>query len=99
MSESFPNSVLLVDEEPIARLGLARLLEQLSGMILCGEATSPAEARQFCAERLPGLAVVDVEMNGGEGCALIRDLRRLAPKMRVIAFLRRCDVEWLQRSL
>jgi DNA-binding NarL/FixJ family response regulator len=99
MDASSPNTVLVVDEEPIARLGVIRLLEVTGSLSLSGEAASPAEARQLCVERRPALALVDAEMNGGEGCALMREFRRLSPKTRVVAWLRTCDADWLQRVL
>lgn len=99
MTASSPLSVLLVEEEPIARAGWGALLHPASGLTLCAEAGSPPEARQLCAHWQPGVIVVDVEMNGGEGCSLVKELRRLCPPARVVALLRRCDATWLQRVL
>lgn len=92
-------SVLIVDEEPLSRMGWARLLETSFDLPLMTEAGTPSEARQHCAEKRPALALVDVEMNGGEGCALVREFQKLSPGTKTVAFLRHCNIEWIQRAL
>jgi DNA-binding NarL/FixJ family response regulator len=77
------SSVLIVDDQPLFRRHLRRLLTQ-AGLAVVGEAGSIAEAEGVIEEQAPDLAVVDVmlpKVNGLEGA---RRLKTLAPDLRVI---------------
>nr|WP_073276182.1 LytTR family DNA-binding domain-containing protein [Microbulbifer donghaiensis] len=70
-------TVLIVDDEPLARARLARQLGQLSNCELVGEADH-AEAALAQVDRLdPDLVLLDIEMPGDNGLALARRLSAL----------------------
>src|SRR5205085_10524147 len=69
-----PLRVLIVDDEPLARTRTRGLLAELEGVEVAGEAGSVAEARVAIAERRPDLLLLDVQMPGGDGFDLLRDL-------------------------
>jgi DNA-binding LytR/AlgR family response regulator len=63
-------SVLVVDDEPLARERLARMLERVSGVKLVGEASNAEEALERVATLSPDLLLLDVEMPGMNGLEL-----------------------------
>lgn len=67
-------TVLLVDDEPLARARARRLLEKLGGARVVGEAGSAAEARPLIARLAPDLLLLDVQMPGEDGFALLRSI-------------------------
>lgn len=69
--------VLLVDESPTVREGLALLLAP-DGIQVCEEASGRADALARVDRECPDLAVVDLSIDGDEGLALIADLRERA---------------------
>lgn len=54
--------VLIVDDEPLARLRLRRLLEKVVDVTLVGEAGNGREALETMAEQEPDLVFLDIQM-------------------------------------
>jgi two-component system LytT family response regulator len=69
-----PLRVLIVDDEPLARARTRRMIEAIGGAVVAGEAGSAAQARQLIAERRPDLLLLDIQMPGEDGFALLESL-------------------------
>src|SRR5687767_13065383 len=50
--------VIIVDDHPIVRQGLRRLIDQEDDLTVCGEAESVREARQLMRELIPDVLIV-----------------------------------------
>ncbi|MGI8646890.1 MAG: DNA-binding response regulator [Acidimicrobiales bacterium] len=61
--------VLLVDDQPLLRLGFRMVLEAQTGILVVGEASSGAEAVRLCARLRPNVIMMDVRMPGMDGIA------------------------------
>jgi len=72
MSESL--RVLLVDDEPLARAKLRRLLADEAGVEVVGEASSAEEARAAVRDGRPDLLFLDIQMPGEDGFDLVESL-------------------------
>lgn len=59
--------VLIVDDEPLARLRLARMLEELDDYHVLGEAGDAAQALEAIHRLDPDIVLLDVEMPGDSG--------------------------------
>jgi two-component system, LytTR family, response regulator len=77
--------VLVVDDEPLARLGVTARLAAYSDMSVVGECGTGHEALAMIPRVSPDLIFVDVEMPGLSGLDLLRALPRNQP--RCIVFL------------
>lgn len=77
VNSSSPIRVLLVDDHPAVREGLALLLAS-DGIEVCAEAGGHADALARADECCPDLAIVDLSLDGEDGLALISDLNRRA---------------------
>jgi two-component system, LytTR family, response regulator len=66
--------VLIVDDEPLARLGIVTRLDAYSGMSVVGEYGTGEEALANIPSLSPDLVFVDVEMPGMTGIDLLRAL-------------------------
>ncbi len=77
--------VLVVDDEPLARVGITTRLSAYSDMLVVGECSTGEEARAKIPQVSPDLIFVDVEMPGISGLDLLRELPR--EQARCIVFL------------
>lgn len=67
-----PFRVLVADDEPLARLGLRRLLEEIDGFDVVGE-SGTGEATLQAIERLdPDVVLLDIEMPGLDGLGVLQ---------------------------
>lgn len=68
---------LIVDDEPLARRELRRLLGAFPWIQIVGEASDIDEARERIETLCPALVLLDVQMPGGTGFDLLARLDRL----------------------
>jgi two-component system LytT family response regulator len=78
--------VLIVDDEPLARARARRLVGAAGGAVVVGEAGSAAEARGLIASEHPDVMLLDIQMPGEDGFALLRDLPARPAVVFVTAF-------------
>ena len=79
-----PMTVLIVDDHPVVRHGLAALLanEAWAGRVV--EASGVVEAARLAIIERPRLAVVDLQLPDGTGLALIPRLRTSVPGCEIV---------------
>ena len=80
-----PMRCLIVDDERLARESLRRLLEEIPGAEVVGEADRPARAIAAVEELRPDLLLLDVQMPGGGGFAVLNELESPPPVIFVTA--------------
>src|SRR5580698_7558477 len=77
--------VLVVDDEPLARLGITARLAAYPDMLVVGECATGEEALTAIPKASPDLIFVDVEMPGISGLDLLRALPK--EQARCVVFL------------
>jgi DNA-binding NarL/FixJ family response regulator len=76
--------LLLIDDHPMFRRGLAAVLRGEPELEILGEASDAESARRSMLAHTIDLAVVDMLMPGTSGITLTQELRELQPHCRVI---------------
>lgn len=76
--------VLIVDDHPFMRAGLAQTIKDRSGMTVCGEAGNIPEALQLMGQHRPDLAVVDLSLGEESGLDLIKAIKDQWPATRIL---------------
>lgn len=76
--------VLLVDDHPVFRAGLAGLVSLEPDLAVCGEASNAAEAMALTAASSPDLVLMDMSLPGRSGLELLKDLRSAHPCVPVL---------------
>lgn len=77
--------VLIVDDHPLLREGLSRVINQQSDLAVCGEAGT-ASAGLFAMVRLhPDVMIVDLALEESNGLDLIKDVHLQKPGLPILA--------------
>ena len=71
-------SVLIADDEPLARERIRRLVEALSGYRVCGEAADGDETLKQVAQLDPDILLLDIRMPGMDGMEAADRLSQLS---------------------
>ena len=67
--------VLILDDEPLARERLRRIVQARNDLLLVAEAASIAEAQQMVREPWPDILLLDISLADGTGFDLVASLR------------------------
>ena len=84
MSESTTIRVILVDDHPVVRFGLAAIIGLQPDMSVVAEAGSGEEACAICDKRAADVVLMDLRLPGLSGVEAIRAIRKSHPKLRLI---------------
>jgi DNA-binding NarL/FixJ family response regulator len=84
MTDPSPIRVVLADDHPVVRAGLAALLTSLPGIEVVGVAATGREAIREVLTQHPDVAVLDLQMPDLDGFAATRELARSAPRVAVL---------------
>lgn len=71
--------LLLVDDHPIMRHGLAQLIRAEAGLQVCGEAGSAREGLEAVGRLGPDLVVIDLTLPDKSGLELLKDIQACHP--------------------
>jgi two-component system nitrate/nitrite response regulator NarL len=91
-----PATVVVADDHPIYRDGLARAIGSRPDLRLVGEAANGVEAARLIAARHPDVAVLDLRMPGLDGIAVCAQVTARRPEWRTRVVLL---TAYLERAL
>jgi DNA-binding NarL/FixJ family response regulator len=91
--------ILLVDDHPLVREGVANLIQQQPDLEVCGEAASEPQALQLLASVQPDVAVVDLSLENGSGLELIKNIKAMYPAVAMLALSMHDESLYAERAL
>ena len=91
--------LLIVDDHPIMRQGLAQLLGQEKDLSVCGQASSAPLGLEAARTLSPDLVVVDISLKGVSGLDLIKDIHAFLPKVPVLVLSMHDESIYAERAL
>ncbi len=91
--------ILIVDDHPIVRQGLAELINQESDLMVCGQAEDSYEAIKAIRESEPDMAIIDITLKETSGLELIKDIHSQYPDLPVLALSMHDENLYAERSL
>jgi DNA-binding NarL/FixJ family response regulator len=92
--------ILIIEDHAIVRVGIIRLLHDLLALPLSvDEAASGAEALEAIGAAHYDLALLDLSLPGRNGLDLLKQLRRLEPRLPVVVLSAYPDEQYAVRAL
>jgi DNA-binding NarL/FixJ family response regulator len=76
--------ILIVDDHPMMREGLAQLIEHEPDLETASQADSAAQALQAIAASLPDLLLLDISLPDKNGIEVIKDVHTLHPTLPIL---------------
>lgn len=83
-------NILVVDDHDLVRMGIIRMLADVDGCTVVGEAKTGEEAVQLARKLHPNVVLMDVKMPGIGGLEATKKLMAIDPQIRIIV-VTSCD--------
>src|SRR6202050_4076896 len=91
--------ILVVDDHPIVRQGLALLINREPDLVVCGEAEEAMGALHVLASARPDVLIVDISLNGPDGLDLLKSIRTTHPTLPVLILSMHDESIYAERAL
>ncbi len=91
--------ILLVDDHPIVRQGLALLIEREPDLCVCGEAEGAHGAFQAIASLQPDIVVLDISLNGPDGLDVLKEIRTKTGELPVLILSMHDESIYAERAM
>jgi len=91
--------VIIVDDHPIFRMGMAELLNQEDDFIVCGLAEDIAGARKAVQQHGPDLAIIDITLAGENGLDLVKELSGGKNGLPILVLSMHDEQVWAERAI
>lgn len=76
--------ILVVDDHPLMREGVAQWIQRSPDLEVCCQAESAAQALALVEKQKPDLVLTDISLTGRNGLELIKDLGAILPDLPVL---------------
>jgi len=76
--------IMLVDDHPVMREGLAQLINHEPDLSVCGQHEDAAQAFAAIPALAPDLIIIDLTLKGSSGLELVKNSRASHPKLRIL---------------
>src|ERR1700747_1995189 len=91
--------VLLVDDHPIVRQGLAESINRESDLVVCAEADDRHEALRIIDQTSPHLVIIDLSLKNSSGMELIKDIHSRWPRLPMLVVSMHDEMLYAERVL
>ena len=97
--KSGATQILLVDDHPIVREGLAESINREPGLAVCAQADEHSDALKAIERTKPDLAVVNLMLKNSSGLELIKDIHARWPRMFILVVSMHDELLYAERVL
>jgi DNA-binding NarL/FixJ family response regulator len=91
--------VLIVDDHPATREGLALRISNQADLEVCGEAADVAEAMRLLEATRPDAVIVDIQLKTGNGLDLVKRITSRDQSIRILVWSMYPDRVYARRAL
>jgi len=89
----------VVDDHPLLRDGIVKLLSAQEDLVCCGEADNVADAKRLVVTQKPDLMLLDLRLKSGDSLDLIKTLKVEAPGLKVLVISQHDEMLFAERAL
>ncbi|MBX2818416.1 MAG: response regulator transcription factor [Rhodothermaceae bacterium] len=93
------NKVLIVDDHPLMRKGLALTLQTEGDMDIVGQCDSAEACMDMLESINPDVAIVDISLPGMSGLELIKHLQVFKPDIKIVVVSRHDEALYAERAI
>jgi DNA-binding NarL/FixJ family response regulator len=98
-TRSSSTRILIVDDHPVVREGLAMQIATQPDLEVCGEAEDVPGALALLPSARPDLAIIDISLKKGNGIDLIRRIKDRYPTVRILVWSMYAENLYAERAL
>jgi DNA-binding NarL/FixJ family response regulator len=91
--------ILIVDDHPMMRQGLAQLIGNEPDLAVCCEADTAGQALNILVTTKPDLVLADISLPDKNGLELIKDIHALAPEVLILVVSMHDEALYAERVL
>jgi DNA-binding NarL/FixJ family response regulator len=91
--------ILIVDDHPMMRQGLAQLISSEPDLAVCQEADTAGQALDMVAARKPDLVLLDISLPDRNGLELIKDIHVFCPEVLILVVSMHDETLYAERVL
>jgi DNA-binding NarL/FixJ family response regulator len=91
--------VLIVDDHPLLRDGLSKVINQQADLAVCGEAADSKSALSAVDRNRPDVVIVDLSLDEGSGLDLIKDVHARNGKLPILVLSMHHENLYAERAI
>src|SRR5258708_38870783 len=91
--------VLLVDDHPVVRQGLALLIEREPDLCVCGEADGAHSAYHAITTLRPDMIILDISLSGPDGLDVLKEIRTKTTNLPVLILSMHDESIYAERAM
>jgi DNA-binding NarL/FixJ family response regulator len=89
----------VVDDHPLLRDSLIKLVCSEKGIVCCGEADNVADAKRLVEETKPDLMLLDLRLKSGDALDLIKSMKVEQPELKILVISQHDEMLFAERAL
>jgi DNA-binding NarL/FixJ family response regulator len=99
MAKPNETRILLVDDHPVVRKGLAAVINEQADLHVCAQVGTYDEALEALRSHRPDVALVDLRLEEGSGLNLIGEMLAVTPELAALVFSMHDDKQFAERAI
>ncbi len=92
-------NIVIVDDHPVFRMGLRKIISQEDDMKVIGEAEDAAKGFSIIQKVLPDIAIIDISLKDSNGLTLIHEVTRYFKKVKPLVLSMHDEKVYAHRAL
>lgn len=91
--------IIIVDDHPVFRMGLAKILQSQNDFELCGEAEDVRNGFKIIQIQKPDFVIIDISLKNSNGLELVKDIAKQLPNIKTVVLSMHDEKIYAERAL